>query len=569
MTDIIEDDADDGFFIGKTREYLELHEQVETSTNLLGDLETFLSTFQTDLSAVSGQISDLQARSKDFDAKLKGRRKIERPLSQLLGELAIPPELALLILDNGVNDTWIPAIEELEIKLDTIQQRTRVKAAKDLSEVSEGLRIVAATKLRQFFLSLMQPIRATVSTNMQIIQTSVLLKFKSLFGFLQRRAPKVAAEVQRAYVGAARSYYETAFRRYARSVGYIITRDPPKSQLITAAPSDAHKEEQGYDWSRLDHAQIEGPPVTLSYMADDKAYKQPVEALFRSLMLVLMDNATAEYNFINTFFNQAPAPLPPSRPGVISPTFDERRTDAGSILEVPMSPTRSSRPMVSMEEQQAATDDTRKALDTVWKQVIETALDYCKTTALSCWQPTPPEIIPLLTMMRLNENVLIEVQKRACTPLESFLVEMRLSMWPIFQKEMNTQVESLKKLLEGAHGGLLTKSTLKDSVVETVSRTYGTLFAAFISLSEPSEEAMLFSNLGRMRPEIAQIIITHGNKIKDSRQQAVYLSTAYENVLHSAMSGPFSNSNPKAQAEIVFWREKEENARKRIMMRQT
>ncbi|KZP00006.1 vacuolar sorting protein [Calocera viscosa TUFC12733] len=566
MADVSEGLSDDSFFIGKTKEYLELHEQVETSTNLLGELETFLSTFQTDLSAVSGQISDLQSRSKDFDAKLKGRRKIERPLSQLLADLAIPPELALLILDGNVSDAWIPGIEELEVKLDTIQQRTRVKAAKDLSEVAEGLRIVAATKIRLFFLSLMQPIRATVSTNMQIIQTSVLLKYRSLVGFLQRRAPKVATEVQRAYIGAARSYYETAFRRYSRSLGYIIARDPPKSQLITTSPSDPSKEEQGYDWSRLDYAQIEGPPVTLAYMADDKTYKQPVEALFRSLMLVLMDNATAEYNFINSFFNPAAAPVSMTGVPLMSPTFDDRRTDIGSVLEIPMSPTRT-RPILSMEEQQAATNETKKALDLVWKQVMETALEYCKTVALSCWQPTPPEIIPLLTMMRLNENVLIEVQKRACSPFESFVVELRLSMWPIFQKEMNTQVESLKKLLEGASGGLLTKSTLKDSVVERVSRAYGTLFAAFISLSEPSEEAMLFSNLGRMRPEIAQIIITHGNKIKDSRQQAVYLSTAYENVLHSAMSGPFSNAHPKAQAEMAFWREKEENARKRIMLR--
>ncbi|KZT53296.1 vacuolar sorting protein [Calocera cornea HHB12733] len=567
MMEVSENNPDDAFFIGKTKEYLELHEQVETSTNLLGELETFLSTFQTDLSAVSGQISDLQSRSREFDAKLKGRRKIERPLSLLLADLAIPPELALLILDNNVNEAWISGIEELEVKLDTIQQRTRVKAAKDLSEVAEGLRIVAATKIRLFFLGLMQPIRATVSTNMQIIQTSVLLKYRSLVGFLQRRAPKVATEVQRAYIGAARSYYETAFRRYARSLGYILARDPPKSQLITTSPSDASKaDEQGYDWSRLDYAQIEGPPVTLAYMADDKTYKQPVEALFRSLMLVLMDNATAEYNFINSFFNPAAAPMTMTGAPLMSPTFDDRRTDIGSVLELPMSPVRT-RPLLSMEEQQAAENETKKALDLVWKQVMETALEYCKTMLISCWQPTPPEIIPLLTMMRLNENVLVEIQKRACTPFESFVVELRLSMWPIFQKEMNTQIESLKKLLEGASGGLLTKSTLKDSVVERVSRAYGTLFAAFISLSEPSEEAMLFSNLGRMRPEIAQIIITHGNKIKDSRQQAVYLSMAYENVLHSAMSGPFSNTHPKAQAEMSFWREKEENARKRIMLR--
>jgi hypothetical protein len=42
--------------------------------NLLDSLESFLSTFQKDLSAVSGQISELQDRSKDIDNRLKSRR---------------------------------------------------------------------------------------------------------------------------------------------------------------------------------------------------------------------------------------------------------------------------------------------------------------------------------------------------------------------------------------------------------------------------------------------------------------------------------------------------------------
>ena len=81
--------------------------------------------------------------------------------------------------------------------------------------------IQAATKLRAFFLALFQPIRKSVTTNTQVMQTSVFLKYSSLFAFLQRQASDVAQEVQRSYIGAARMYYETGFRRYARSLGYI------------------------------------------------------------------------------------------------------------------------------------------------------------------------------------------------------------------------------------------------------------------------------------------------------------------------------------------------------------
>jgi hypothetical protein len=52
----------------------------QTSVGLLDSLESFLSTFQRDLSAVSGQISDLQSRSRDIEGRLKSRRVCLCPL---------------------------------------------------------------------------------------------------------------------------------------------------------------------------------------------------------------------------------------------------------------------------------------------------------------------------------------------------------------------------------------------------------------------------------------------------------------------------------------------------------
>lgn len=72
-------------------------------------------------------------------------------------------------------------------------------------------------------------------------------------------------------------------------------------------------------------------------------------------------------------------------------------------------------------------------------------------------------------MVRMNEVALAEAQKRDCTPLETFLLGLRLTMWPIFQKEMNAQVESLKKLVDGAGSGYLSRGmVLKDSWIQLV-----------------------------------------------------------------------------------------------------
>jgi len=79
----------------------------------------------------------------------------------------------------------------------------------------------ATGKIRAFFLAILKPIKSSMTTNMQVIQSSVLLKYRPLYTFLQRRAPNVAFEFQKSYVAAARVYYETGFRRYTRSLSWI------------------------------------------------------------------------------------------------------------------------------------------------------------------------------------------------------------------------------------------------------------------------------------------------------------------------------------------------------------
>lgn len=80
----------------RAKEFVDLHDQVQvrvvlsyyfrgadelkTSVDLLDSLESFLSTFQKDLSSVSGQMSNLQSRSRDIEDRLKSRRVRVSPL---------------------------------------------------------------------------------------------------------------------------------------------------------------------------------------------------------------------------------------------------------------------------------------------------------------------------------------------------------------------------------------------------------------------------------------------------------------------------------------------------------
>ncbi|KAH0839918.1 Sac2 family-domain-containing protein [Lanmaoa asiatica] len=388
----------------RAKEFVEFHDQVETSVRLLDSLESFLSTFQRDLSAVSGQISELQERSTNIDNRLKSRRTIEKPLSSLISDLTIPPTLATTLLDTEVGEAWILVVADFERRLNIVRARSRVKAARELADVVEALRIVTATKLRAFFLALLNAIKNSVTTNMQVLQSSGFLKYRALFGFLRRQAEPVAKEVQESYIAAARTYYETAFRRYIRSLGWLRARVTERFESIGTML--AENGSTCVDFERLTYAKLEGPGVILAYQADDKAHvsvstlsigvrakfhykKEPLEAILRSLFLVLMDNATVEYSFIASFFFAEPSGPPPSakepetrQSSVTSEPYDRKEVDENDSAAD--SEARTPVPNPGVVESQglgrlAAMDKAeRTELSTIWKKIFDPVLEYTK-----------------------------------------------------------------------------------------------------------------------------------------------------------------------------------------------
>ncbi|KAI0268372.1 vacuolar sorting protein [Gloeopeniophorella convolvens] len=563
-------------FRSRAKEFVELHDQVQTSIGLLDSLETFLSTFQRDLSAVSGQISDLQSRSRDIEARLRSRKKIEKPLANLITDLTVPPSLATTILDTDVGEAWVPMITDFEWRLENLKARGRVRAARDLGEVAEGLRIVAATKLRAFFLALLQPIRTSMTTNMHVVQTTVFLKYRPLYAFLLRHAANVATEVQKAYVATARTYYETGFRRYMRSLGWVKARSTEKDTGLVSGAVDAEKQTDAY-LERLNYSRIEGPGVTLTYMADDKSHKEDAEALLRSALLVLMDNGTSEYAFVTTFFAPEPSPPIAQTPTVVSshlfsptslsailPADDAVSTPATDVFPTPRARERTeslfstdSQPPISRlsREEQAA-------LNAIWKQIMDPALEHAKTFTQFVLEPLPP-VIPLLTMIRLTEEVMGEVQKRGCQPLETFLFGLRLQMWPLFQKAMTDQIEAVKKLAEGATGGYFRRAAAtSDASISTICKRYVVLFLCLVMLTAQNEETMIFSNLLRLRQELTKLIEVHTDKLSEASARAKARSAVFEELLQG-LTRAFRSApgHPKAQSELAYWREKEESAR--------
>lgn len=181
---------------------------------------------------------------------------METSLAPLLSKIVIPPELINIILDTEPGDKWIPAIEELELRITAIRSGPRVAARQSLDNVAEKLRIKvrlhpsrrgilcsvsfaqAADKLRRFFVDLLVPFRTSIATDIQAVQASQFLKYRFFYAFLQRHATRQAHEVQKAYVAAASWYYETGFRRYTRALAKVRARSLGKDESVPGQSAD-------------------------------------------------------------------------------------------------------------------------------------------------------------------------------------------------------------------------------------------------------------------------------------------------------------------------------------------
>ena len=67
----------------------------------------------------------------------------------------------------------------------------------------------------------------------------------------------------------------------------------------------------------------------------------------------------------------------------------------------------------------------------------------------------------------------------------------------------------------------------------------------------------------RLRNELVKLINVQTGKLKANQQS--YLSTIFEVVMHELVSGPGATTHPKLQAELSYFRTREEEARRRIV----
>ncbi|GAA5823300.1 hypothetical protein JCM3770_002190 [Rhodotorula araucariae] len=601
----------DRSFLDRAREFVHLHDQVDASTQLLTDLASFLATFQRDLSAVSGHISQLQGRSKSIEARLKARKAVERSLRPFLSSIVLSPSLITTITDTDVDDAWIPAVRELDAKLGAIRGGARVDSRRTLDEAAEALRVAASFKILNHLVSLLKPYTVSISPSLASLHAT-LLSLKPLFDFLRRHAARQAHEFQKAYAQTARWYLETAFRRYIRALEKIRTAhaavpvEPIGSvagvadalallnQRKATSPAGRAAESAPTPTSvALDNAQIDGPGVILAHMANDRTFHPAPEALFRSASLVLADNAASEHAFLTAFFGQHStldllSPLP--SPAAPVPGAGLRRSETNGSLRSAAAPSESARTALAGERDEMM---QRAVVDALWKSVMDPALEYTRNLIHALLDPVPPAPIALLAMLRLTESLaaaLVAAPYEAspfppCPPLEAHLASVRLELLPTFSRVLSAQTDSLQKINGSAStggsggggvAGMLARATgavtsssggsggVKDSVVLVIVGRYCELFGAAVAIllaggrgdeAAQQDEEMVFSALLRLRQELDKLLAHQAGRIPDPDKQRAFLRAQYGQLLQGLSASAATASHARIQAEVAHYRE--------------
>ncbi|EEE59260.1 hypothetical protein OsJ_11277 [Oryza sativa Japonica Group] len=452
-------------YIGESENLVSLHDQIRDCDNILSQMETVLTGFQTEIGSISSEIKVLQEKSMDMGLKLKNRKAAESKLSKFVEDIIVPPRMIDIIVDGEVNDEYMKTLETLSRKIKFIEVDAMVKSSKALKDVQPEIFEFVIQK----FYALRKP-----KTNIQILQQSVLLKYKYTIVFLKEHAKEIYAEVRAAYIDTMNKVLSAHFRAYiqaleklqldiatstdllgveTRSTGFLFSMG--KESLKTRSSVFALGE-------RINILKEIDQPALIPHIAEAKSQKYPYEVLFRSLQKLLIDTATSEYLFSDDFFGEE---------SLFNDIF------AGPI------------------------------------QVVD---EHFNAVLLNCY-----DAIGIMLMIRIIHQHQLIMFKRRIPCLDSYLDKVNLSLWPRFKMVFDLHLNSLRNAN--------VKTLWEDDVhPHYVMRRYAEFTASLVHLNVEYGDGQLDLNLERLRMAVEELLVKLAKMFPKQKLQTVFLINNYD-----------------------------------------
>uniref|UniRef100_A0ACD5WXY6 Uncharacterized protein n=3 Tax=Avena sativa TaxID=4498 RepID=A0ACD5WXY6_AVESA len=462
-------------YITESENLVLLHDQICDCDNILSQMETVLTGFQTEIGSISSEIKVLQEKSMDMGLKLKNRKAAESKLSKFVEDIIVPPRMIDIIVDGEVNDEYLKTVEILSKKIKFIEADSMVKSSKALKDVQpevERLRQKAVSKIFEFIIQKFYALRKP-KTNIQILQQSVL-KYKYTIVFLKEHAKEIYAEVRAAYIDTMNKVLSAHFRAYiqaleklqldiatsadllgveTRSTGYLfsIGKEPLKARSSVFALGE-----------RINVLKDIDQPALIPHIAEAKSQKYPYEVLFRSLQKLLIDTATSEYLFSDDFFGEE---------SLFQDIF------AGPI------------------------------------QVVD---EYFNAVLLNCY-----DAIGIMLMIRIMHQHQLIMFRRRIPCLDSYLDKVNMSLWPRFKMVFDLHLSSLRNAN--------IRTLWEDDVhPHYVTRRYAEFTASLVHLNVEYGDGQLDLNLERLRMAIEDLLVKLAKMFAKPKLQTVFLINNYD-----------------------------------------
>jgi vacuolar protein sorting-associated protein 52 len=484
--------------IDEHERYKSLHESIQNCDEVLKSVESYLTSFQNELGAVSAEIESLQTRSTQLNAKLENRRKVEKLLGPAVEEISISPVTVRTISEGPVDENWIRALSELESRSATIAKKESgsIKAIEDVKPLLENLKAKAVERIRDFIVAQIKALRSP-NMNAQIIQQQTFIKYKDLYAFLARHSSVLAEEIGQAYVNTMKWYYTSNFMRYQQALeklsihiidqNEVLGSDLSPARRNVLASAKASPQHDAFSLGRRpDVLKTSSKSAISAYIAEEDKTHHYLETPFYNFNLALIDNVCSEYSVFTELFSMK------------------------SFHEI-------SRKVIEMFEPSFSLGHG------FTKQLIENNADC----------------LGVLLCVRINQHFAFELQRRKVPLADSYINGTNMLLWPRFQIIMDLHCESLKRMTTSTNRGAVAAFSLvgndasKTSVApHPVTQKFGQFLHGMLALSsDAGDDEPVSNSLGRLRSEYEALMSRLAKGAGDASKRSRFLYYNYSLVL--------------------------------------
>lgn len=516
-------------------DYIQLDKEIAQSDKLLDIMEKDLGEFQGEINALSGDIESLQTRSIQLSQRIETRKQVESKLAPLIQALIIPPTIVKQIIEGEVSPQWRAALKyivnwqkemqemkstneqtkaiidrgkdqretetETEIDIETTIETEEIRPIREAEDQIQLIIYKAVERIRDYIIVRIKSLRVA-GINCQVVQHN-LLEYKELHEFLIHHAPELAKDLKRAYSYTMRWYYGSYFARYIKTLEkmlplYVIDkssvllgddsiarRTGATGLLYARSSTSSSSAAYPLDYFNIGarHAILDSTDTALTMsqaITGNRHHHYYLETGFHNFNLALIDNATAEYQFINDFYN--------------------------------------------LDAQQ-----TSDMFTEIFEHTVQHGHAFTKKFIMNEEQCF--DAYGILICIRLCKKYELDLQHRKIPVLENYFNLQLINLWPKFQSVMDSHCESLRRASTRSTSYAFTNSSSSSNalVPHQITQQFASFLSGILSLCvhDDSQTEPVATSLQRLRNDFESFLTKISAALSDATSREKFLHHNY------------------------------------------